>query len=83
MAAGKGGGSAVAPAGLNLLLCEAEEREPVLQRELDTDSAQNQERLRKAHFPKTCGAMAGIKTPFPSAGASLFQRGLRGTGCST
>ena len=28
--------------------------------------------------------MAGIKTPFPSsAGASLFQRGLRGTGCST
>ena len=65
MAAGKGGGSTVAPAGLNLLLCEAEEREPVLQRELDTDSAQNQERLRKAHLPKNLWSDGGDQNSLP------------------
>ena len=65
MAAGKGGSSSVAPAGLNLLLCEAEEREPVLKRELDTDSTQNQERLRKAHLPKNLWSDGGDQNSLP------------------
>ena len=69
MIAGKSGPSSASPghstAGLNLLLCEADERAPVMDRDLGTSSATTQERLSKTVLPKTLWNEGGDPNSLP------------------
>ena len=69
MITGKSGPSSASPGhsttGLNLLLCEADERAPVLERDLGTSSATTQERLSKTVLPKTLWNEGGDPNSLP------------------